>query len=60
MQGYMNVKDLAKMLSKKEATITRWCRLRMIPCYLIGGSYLFKYDKIEEWLEKNHSEAVVK
>jgi len=57
MQGYMTVKDLAKMLSKKESTIRRWCRIRLdkMPFYYVGGSYLFKYVEIEEWLKKQHS-----
>ena len=54
MQGYMTVKDLAKMLLKKESTITRWCRMKYkkIPYYYIGGAYLFKYGEIEEWMKQ--------
>ena len=57
MQGYMNVRDLAKMLLVKEATITAWCRAehKDIPVYLIGGQYLFDYLEIKEWMRQFHS-----
>lgn len=49
----LDIKDLAIYLKCSEAFIRKLTYANKIPYFRIGRRILFKYSKIEEWINEN-------
>ena len=47
----LSVKDVAKLLKKRERTIREMCYSRQIPHYKVGRTILFDLDVLLKWLK---------
>ena len=49
----LTVKEIAKLLRKKERTIREMCYNHQIPHYKVGRTILFRLGDIMDWLDKD-------
>ena len=50
---YLNVKEVAILLRRKERTIRQYCHLQMIPHFKVGRLILFNREEIIDWVQNN-------
>jgi excisionase family DNA binding protein len=47
---YMKSRDVAEMLGVSMATVLDWAEAKKIPCYKVGGRWIFLRSEIEAWI----------
>lgn len=51
-EGLMTVEEVAKYLKVAERTIYDWASKEHIPCAKVGGSWRFRAEDIDNWIEE--------
>ncbi|MFH0775348.1 MAG: helix-turn-helix domain-containing protein [bacterium] len=54
MERFLNINQLAELLSVKTSTIYGWIHEERIPYYKVVGLVRFKEKEVSEWLDKRH------
>ena len=58
MDRYLNVEQVAELLSVKPKTIYSWAEHGVIPSYKFGSRVRFKESEVQEWAEGKRRETV--
>ncbi|MBN1865725.1 helix-turn-helix domain-containing protein [Candidatus Sumerlaeota bacterium] len=50
----LTIEELAKYLQVSTKTVYRMIHRKQIPCYKIANQWRFKWDVIQQWMEKSN------
>jgi excisionase family DNA binding protein len=53
----LTIEELAKYLQVSTKTVYRMIHRKQIPCYKIANQWRFKWDVIQQWMEKSNFRA---
>jgi excisionase family DNA binding protein len=56
-KSVLTVKEVATLLRVDEKTVYRLVRRRDLPGFKVAGSWRFKRDDIDSWIEKRKAEG---
>lgn len=54
LENLVTAKEIAPLLKRTTRAIQKRASKGEIPCYRIGGIYLFDLNEIKAWLKKHH------
>ena len=55
---YLNVKQVAEMLTVHRSSIYRYVNLYKMPVSKVAGRLLFDSDKVEEWVQEHSNSSI--
>jgi excisionase family DNA binding protein len=56
----LTIDEIAKYLQVSTKTVYRMIHRRQIPCYKVANQWRFRWDVIQEWMEKDNYRAMNK